>query len=156
RSQDKLERARALGLTEGVMVAREQPRFASAILERTGGRAADVVLDFVGGSYLGENLGVLGDRGRLIVIGLLGGASGSLDLATILRKRIAVIGTVLRSRPLDQKIVATRAFATDVLPLFERGAVAPVIDRTFSFAEVARAHEYMEKNENFGKIVLLP
>jgi putative PIG3 family NAD(P)H quinone oxidoreductase len=156
RSAEKLERARSLGLDDGVLVAREQPRFADAVRAANGGRGVDLVLDFVGASYLAENIAALAEEGRLVVVGLLGGASAPLDLGTLLRKRLTVIGTVLRSRPLDQKITATRAFADGALPLFDSGKARPVVDRTFRFAEASEAHRYLEQNESFGKVTLLP
>jgi NADPH2:quinone reductase len=92
--------------------------------------------------------------GRIILIGLLAGRSANVNLGTILNRRIMVRGTVLRSRPRAEKAAATQAFARDVLPLLERNAVRPVIDRVFPLERIGAAHERMESNESFGKIVL--
>jgi NADPH:quinone reductase-like Zn-dependent oxidoreductase len=88
------------------------------------------------------------------VIGLLGGITADLNLGLLLNKRLRVSGTVLRSRPLEEKAAATRAFEKALLPYFARGAVVPVIDRVFPLSEAAKAHAYMETNANVGKIVL--
>jgi NADPH:quinone reductase len=150
RTAGKLRGARDLGLD----VALPADGWADALLQETGGAGVDVVIDFVGAPYLADNLRVLASRGRLVLVGLMGGATADVDLATIQRRRLQVVGTVLRSRPLEEKIAVTQAFARQVVPLFERGIVKPVIDRVFDLADAAEAHRYMERNENFGKIVL--
>lgn len=148
RSSDKLIAAQALGLDVGLAGA----TWAADLKAQS--VPIDVVLDFVGGAYLQANLDALAQRGRLIVIGLMSGAKAEIDLGTIQRKRLHVIGTVLRARPLEEKIAATQAFARQVVPLLDRGIVRPVIDRVFPLAEAAAAHRYMESNANVGKIVL--
>lgn len=158
RSPDKLERLRELGLAEGVLV--EQGRFQQRVAERLredagAGRAGvQVVLDMVGAAYLEENLRCLATRGRLVMIGLLGGASGSVPLGLLLGKRITLTGTVLRSRPLEEKAALARRVAERVVPLLASGVLAPVVDQVLPMAEVAAAHERMERNQTFGKIVL--
>ena len=92
--------------------------------------------------------------GRLILFGVMSGLSAETPLATILAKRLRILGTTLRSRPLEEKILATRAFAHQVLPLFKDGRLKPVIDSVFAFDELHLATERMERNENTGKIVL--
>jgi putative PIG3 family NAD(P)H quinone oxidoreductase len=154
RTPDKLERARALGLDHGLLVAKEEPRFADEVKKLTGKRGCPVILDFVGAPYAAENLAALAPGGRIVVIGTMGGAKPMLDLSVLMRTRGAIVGTVLRPRPLEEKIAATQAFAKDVLPLVAAGKVKPVVDAVLPAARVREAHERMEKNESFGKLVL--
>lgn len=151
-TEQKLAHAHAVGLDVGIAY-REQD-FQSEVARITGRRGVDVIVDFIGGSYLERNVASLALRGRLIVIGLLGGVTADLNLGLLLNRRLHVLGTVLRSRPIEEKIAATRAFETSVLPHLERGAIRPVLDRVFPLAAVADAHAYMETNANVGKIVL--
>lgn len=152
RSEDKNERARALGLREALVIS--GPGFATAFAELTGGRLADVVLDTVGASYLADNVKLLATSGRLVVIGLLGGASAELPLGLLLAKRASVIGSVLRSRPLEEKIALAQAFSSACLPLFAQKKLVPVVDVVLPMSEVKEAHQRMEANASFGKIVL--
>jgi NADPH:quinone reductase-like Zn-dependent oxidoreductase len=100
------------------------------------------------------NLGVVATRGRIVQIGTLGGATASLHLGLLLSKRVALHGTVLRSRPIEEKIAIAKDFERTLLPLFARGELRAEVDRVFPLAELAAAHEYMESNANFGKIVI--
>jgi NADPH:quinone reductase-like Zn-dependent oxidoreductase len=154
RTADKLERARALGMDHGLLVGKEEPRFADEVKKLTGRRGCPVILDFVGAPYAAENLAALAPGGRIVVIGTLGGAKPTLDLSLLMRTRGSIVGTVLRPRPLEEKIAATQAFAKDVLPLVAAGKVKPVVDAVLPAASVREAHERMEKNETFGKLVL--
>jgi NADPH2:quinone reductase len=149
---DKLERARALGLKEGIVV--EGGVFAKAVLARTGGRGVDVVLELVGGAYVSEDLACLAHRGRIVVVGAMGGGRAELDLGMLMRKRAEIRGTMLRSRPLEEKIVAARALERHLVPLFESGALRPVVDRVLPLAQAADAHRAMQADETFGKVVL--
>ena len=149
RTADKLERARALGLDVGIVAA--GGKFADAV--RAAHEAA-VVLELVGGGYLAEDLRCVQTLGRIVLVGLLAGAKTELDLGLVLRRRVRILGTVLRARPLEEKIAAMRAFETQVVPLFARGIVKPVIDCVLPLADAARAHERMASNAGFGKIVL--
>lgn len=153
RSPDKLERCRALGMTAGIAVERDG-RFADRVLELTSGRGADVVLDAGGGAYLEENVRALAPQGRIAVIGLMGGASGQLPLGQLLGKRALLFGTVLRTRPLEEKASLTQAFARHVVPLLADGRLEPVIDQVMAMTDVRDAHRRMESNQNTGKIVL--
>lgn len=152
RTAEKLERARGLGLERAVDTS--SGGFADAVLDASGGEGVHAVLDLVGGAALEENLRILAERGRITVVGTMAGTRAGLDLGLLLRRRAHLIGTVLRSRPLEEKIALAREFSKQVLPLLASGRVRPVIDSTFSFAEVADAHRRMEENRNFGKIVL--
>jgi len=148
RSPEKLRGARDLGLDVGLPTLGWRAEMAR---HNTG---VDIVLDVVGGAYLADNLDALAPRGRLVLIGMLSGARAEIDLAVIQRKRLRVVGTLLRSRPLEEKIAVTQSFARQVLPLLARGTLRPVLDRVLPLTDAAEAHRYMERNQNFGKIVL--
>jgi putative PIG3 family NAD(P)H quinone oxidoreductase len=152
RTEDKLERCRSLGLEQGLLVTDNQ--FSSRVYELTGKRGADVILDSIGAAYLAENLSALASLGRLVMIGMMGGATAQIALGTLLAKRARLIGTVLRSRPLEEKATLAQAFARDVLPLFAKGALAPVVDCVLPMSDVAESLRRMERNATFGKIVL--
>jgi putative PIG3 family NAD(P)H quinone oxidoreductase len=154
RTAEKLERAKALGLDHGLLVGKEEPRFAEEVRRLTGGAGAAVVLDFVGAPYATENLAAVAPGGRIVVIGTMGGAKAQVELSLLMRSRASIVGTVLRPRPLEEKIQATQAFARDVLPLVARGLVKPVVDEVLPVDRVREAHERMERNESFGKLVL--
>ena len=154
RSAEKLERAKGLGLAHGILVGREEPRFADEVKRLTGGDGVPLILDFVGAAYAPENAAALAQRGRIVVIGTLGGRQAQLDFAVLMRKRGEVIGTVLRPRPLEEKVRATRSFAQDVLPLLAAGRVKPIVDAVFPLERVREAHDRMERNDSFGKLVL--
>jgi len=155
RTQDKLDRARALGMDDGIVPSgtAADPRFADAVRGLTGG-GASVVLELVGGAYFAEDLRAVATRGRIVLVGLMAGAKTEIDLGLVLRKRVRVFGTVLRARPLEEKIAAVRAFEGQVVPLVARGACKPVIDVVMPLSDAAGAHERMASNTGFGKIVL--
>ena len=155
RTPEKLERARALGLDHAIVVGREEPRFAAQVREIAPG-GAPLVLDFVGAPYLAENLAALAPEGRIVVIGTMGGPKGTIDLSTLMRARAVLRGTVLRPRPLEEKIAATVAFAKDGLALLADGRVKAVVDSVLPMAEARKSHERMEANDSFGKLVLVP
>jgi len=113
----------------------------------------DVVLDVVGGDEVDRNIDALATKGRIVQVGTLTGG-GRADVGKLLRKRAAVIGTLLRARPIEEKIAITQRFAQEVVPLFETGVVRPVVDRRFALDEAPDAHRYMESNTNVGKILL--
>ena len=146
RTADKLARAKALGMDEGVVV--EGASFASKV------PPSDVILELVGGTYLDEDLRCIKTLGRIVLIGLMAGTKSEVDLSAILRKRVSVIGTVLRARPLEEKIAAMRLFEAQVVPLFARGLLKPVIDLVMPLEHAAEAHARMASNAGFGKIVL--
>jgi putative PIG3 family NAD(P)H quinone oxidoreductase len=154
RTPDKIEKARGLGLDHGILLGKEDPRFADEVKRITGRKGVPVVVDFVGAPYLAENLASLAPQGHLVVVGTLGGPKGTVDLGTLMRARGRIIGTVLRPRPLFEKIQATQAFARDVLPLIAARRVKPVLDRAWPVDQVREAHEQLEKNDSFGKVVL--
>lgn len=148
----KLERARALGLDEAIHA--DDGVFADAVLSATGGRGADAVVELVGGAYVEEDMRCITTLGRIVVVGLTGGRSARLDLGVLLRKRLTLTGTVLRSRSRAEKAAATRAFVDDGLALLADGEIGPPIHEVIPMAEVARAHRLLESNETFGKVVV--
>jgi putative PIG3 family NAD(P)H quinone oxidoreductase len=155
RTSEKLERVREYGLDEAFTVGDDPMSFAAAVRELTNGAGVNVILDLVGGSYFAANLEVLAKRGRMMLVGTTGGASAAFDFGKVMSKRLSITGTVLRARSVEEKARAVRLFAAHVVPLLARGAVRPVIDKIYPLAEVAAAHERMESNESFGKIVLM-
>jgi putative PIG3 family NAD(P)H quinone oxidoreductase len=154
RTAAKLEQARELGMDVGIAVSSDAA-FAERVREVTGG-GVDVILDVVGAPYWQENIAALAVRGRMVVVGTMGGSRPEVDLGQLLRKRLQVRGTVLRSRPLEEKAGATQAFARSVVPHLASGAIKVVVDKVFPLAEAGAAQTYMESNESFGKIVLEP
>ena len=128
--------------------------FAEATKEWTGGQGVDVVLDVIGGDYLARNISSVRVQGRIIQVGVMGGPKATFPLGALLPKRAALIGTVLRSRPIEQKIEANQRFCAELLPRFDDGALHPVIDSRFPLENIAAAHEYMATNANIGKILL--
>ena len=154
RTQDKIDRAREFALEDGVALGGDPGELVEAVSRWTDGRGIDVVLDLVGGSYVQAGVEVLAPRGRLILIGTVAGVQTPLDLRRVLTRRLTIRGTVLRARPLEEKILATRAFASQVVPLLARGIVVPVIDSIFSLSQIAEAHRHLESNATFGKVVV--
>jgi len=152
RTAAKLEQVQALGLDHGIDTSRED--FAAVIRSQTGGAGVDVVVDFLGGPALAGNLAALAPRGRLVLVGLLGGIRAPIDLNLMLRKRLTIVGTTLRARPLEEKIAATRRFADEVIPWLARGLVHPVVDSVFPFEDARAALAKMESNQVFGKVIL--
>lgn len=145
RTPDKLERAKELGLDDAVVAG-------AGMAERIG--EVDVVIDLVGGDYLETDVAVCKPQGRIVVVGLLGGASARLDLGALLRGRLTVAGTVLRGRPEHEKAAATARFSREVLPLVARGVVRAVVDEVIPLGEAEKAYEVLASNETFGKVVL--
>jgi NADPH2:quinone reductase len=155
RTANKIDRARDFGLEDGVALGADTGPLAEAVSRWTDGRGVDVVLDLVGGSYVQAGIEGLAPQGRLILIGTVAGVQTQLDLRRVLTRRLTIRGTVLRARPLEEKILATRAFATQVVPLLARNVVQPVIDSVYPLSQVADAHWHLESNATFGKVVVL-
>jgi putative PIG3 family NAD(P)H quinone oxidoreductase len=152
RTAAKLEKTRELGLDVAIDTSRDA--FDEIIRQQTAGEGVQVVLDLIGAAALESNLKALATGGRLVCVGLLGGRKATLDLNLVLARRLTLIGTTLRSRPLEEKISATRLFARQVVPWIESGVVRPIIDSVFPLAEIRAAWTRMASNESFGKIVL--
>ncbi len=151
-SAGKLDACRSLGADRAVDYRSED--FVEAVREVTGGRGADVVLDVIGGPYLHRNLEALALRGRIVQVGVMDRTQVPFSPAALLPKRATIVGTLLRARPIEEKIAVTRRFAAEVLPLFDRGLLRPVIDRRFPLERIGKAHEYMETNASIGKILV--
>ena len=154
RTADKIERASALGLEDGVVLSGSFDPLSEAAQRWTSGRGFDMVLDLVGGPYVAASVDVLANKGRLMLISASAGGRAQFDLARALSRRITLRGTVLRARPLDEKIAVTRTFAGEVVPLFASGKLRPNIDSVFPFTDVRAAHQRLESNQTFGKVVL--
>ncbi len=151
-SAAKCRRCTELGADRAVDYRSED--FAAAVQEATGGRGVDVVLDSIGAPYLERNLASLSVGGRLVFIALMGGTRVEADLATLMRKRLSLIGSTLRARPVPEKAALVASFAERFLPMFADGRLRPVIDRVLPIERVAEAHRVMAASEHFGKIVL--
>jgi putative PIG3 family NAD(P)H quinone oxidoreductase len=128
--------------------------FVERVEEATHGKGVDVVLDVVGGSYVARNVAAAGVGGRIVQVGVMGGAGAEVPVGLLLSKRVSLIGTVLRARPVEEKIAVTRRCAHDLLPAFEAGVLRPVIDRRMSLWDVAAAHELVQSNATAGKVLL--
>lgn len=150
RSADKLDRAKGMGLDFALPL----PDFLPALQHSTQSRGVDVIIDFVGQPYFEANLRALAPLGRLVQVGTMAGHIAEIDLGLMMQKRLRIMGTVLRSRPLEEKALVTQRFAQQVLPLLARGNVKPVVDKLFQLEEATAAHRYMESNANFGKVLL--
>ncbi len=152
RSAGKLARALVYGLDSGIDTSRGG--FREAL-----GESVHLILDVLGGPAFADNLAVLAPRGRLVLLGFLAGSRTSADLGPILRKRLEVIGTVMRSRGSEERIPLVREFAERMLPLFDQriehaAPLRPVLERTYPMTELTEAHRTLENNETFGKIVV--
>jgi NADPH2:quinone reductase len=154
RTRDKLDRCEELEIWLDHSLLVENGRFSKAVLEITGGTGVQLVLDMVGAAYLEENVHSLATRGRMVMLGLMGGMAGPMPLGLLLNKRLTVVGSVLRARPLEEKIALAQEFTARVLPLFDQNRLHPIIDKVLPMSEIAAAHERMEKNDTFGKIVM--
>jgi putative PIG3 family NAD(P)H quinone oxidoreductase len=151
-SEAKAEACRGLGADHVILYKQED--FAQRVLTLTEGRGADVILDHIGAAYLEPNLSCLALYGRLVIIGLLGGAKAELNIGRMMVKRQRIIGSVLRARPVAEKAAITGAFREVALERFARGDLKPVIYEVLPLAEARRAHELIAANANTGKIIL--
>lgn len=149
---NKIDNCKALGAIAGINY--KQSDFVAEIERLTDGEGVDVVLDFIGAPYLARNLQILKTKGRLLQVGLMGGAATEIDLGIVMRKRLQVIGSVMRPQSLDEKIAITQRFVQRWLPALKAGKLRPVIDSVYPLAQAREAHQYMEANRNFGKIIL--
>jgi putative PIG3 family NAD(P)H quinone oxidoreductase len=148
RTAAKLERAREYGLDVPVLSP------GSALVQAIG-QPVDIILDVLGGPSFAENLALLAPRGRLVLLSFLQGSQATADLSAILRKRLEVIGTVMRTRTLNERVELIRLFQDHVLPGFVDGRLRPVVGAVHSMAEIAAAHQAMEQDKTFGKVVLV-
>lgn len=151
-TSEKLQRCRDLGADLAINYRDED--FVEAVKAGTDGRGADVILDIMGAKYLARNLSALATDGRLVIIGMQGGRSADLDIAMLMAKRAAVIGTTLRARPAAEKAGIVAQVREYVWPLIAEGAVRPVIDRRMPAADAAAAHALVAESSHIGKVVL--
>lgn len=155
RTADKLEKAKEFGLTESFVAGGDPMEFVPAVKRWTDDAGVNVVLDLVGAAYLKANLAALATKGRLIFVGTTSGATAEVDFSVTMHKRLRIMGTSLRTRSPEEKATATRLFMEQVVPLLRSGVVRPVIDKVFPMEDVRAAHQRIESNESFGKVVLL-
>jgi putative PIG3 family NAD(P)H quinone oxidoreductase len=154
RSKDKLERCVELGLHHPILApSRLDPTALAAEITAAAG-PIDVTVDLLGGPYLEVDVAAAALKGRIVIVGLIAGSRAELDMGTMMHKRLVIRGTVLRSRPSDEKAEATHLFAGQVVPLLARGAVRPVIDAVVPLAEAEAAYEMVAADRTFGKVVL--
>lgn len=150
--EDKLERCLALGAVGGTN--RHKERFADLVPEWTDSQGFDLILDPVGGAYLQDNLTSLRTDGRLVLIGLMGGIKAEIPLATLLMKRLRLLGSTLRSRSIPAKSALMDGLKADVWPKLANGAIKPVIETAFPMPEAQRAQDLVASNQTFGKVLL--
>jgi len=151
-SDDKCRACEQLGAERAINYRTED--FAAIVKELTGGKGVDVILDMVGGDYIGREIACLADDGRIALIALLGGARTEVDLGQILRRRLTITGSTLRPRPVAFKAQIARELRERVWPLIEAGKIRPVIHRVFPLDQAAEAHTLMESSAHVGKIML--
>jgi putative PIG3 family NAD(P)H quinone oxidoreductase len=152
RTLAKVDKSKDYGLEHSIVA--KDGKFADEVLRLSNGRGVDLVLELAGGIYLKEDLICTAHRGRIMVVGLLGGAITEIDFSKVLTKRLELRGTTLRYRPLEEKIAVARSFEKHVLPLFKSGALKPVVDKVMPWSEAAEAHAYLQEHSSFGKVVL--
>jgi putative PIG3 family NAD(P)H quinone oxidoreductase len=151
RNRERLELLRGLGIDE---VCLEGANLAGQVREATGGRGVDLVIELTGGAETASHLAALAPRGRLVVVGLVGGRKAEMDLGLILGKRLHVIGSVLRARPREEKARLVADFTTFALPRLRDGRLRPVVDRVIPLERAAEAYQAVERGGAFGKIVM--
>ncbi len=151
-SSGKRGACRALGADLAVDYKTED--FEEVCKQATNNLGVNVVLDVIGGEYLNKNVASLALRGTIVQVGLMGGGTTPFNIAALMPKRARLIGTVLRPRPLLEKIAVTQKFIDEMLPMFETGKLRPVIDRRYPLEDIAAAHRYMETNTSVGKIII--
>jgi putative PIG3 family NAD(P)H quinone oxidoreductase len=152
RTVEKLEKCQPLGLDVPIHASGQD--FAEVIRDRTNGIGVAVVIDFLGASALLGNVASLRIGGRLVLVGQLGGSKTEFDFRPLMTRRITVVGTTLRARPIEEKITLTKRFAGSVVPWLERGVVKPVVDQVYAFEDIRSAAERMSSNLGFGKVIL--
>lgn len=146
--------ARCVGLGADAAIDYQTDDYVARVRELTGGRGVDTVLDVIGGDYVNRNLEALALKGSIVQVGTMGAAKATINVGMLMTKRARFVGTVLRARPLEEKIEISQRFAREMLPLFDRGQLAPVIDARFTLDQMPDAHRMMEANANFGKIAI--
>lgn len=151
-SDDKCARCRELGAD--LALNYRQGEFAQAVLDATGGRGVDVVLDSIGAPYLAQHLTCLATGGRLVLIGLMGGARSEINLGLVVGKRLSVIGSTLRTRPVEEKAGIVSAFLSRFGDALAKGSIWPVVDRVLPLSDAQAAHDLLQASTHFGKVIL--
>jgi putative PIG3 family NAD(P)H quinone oxidoreductase len=151
-SSGKVDACRKLGAD--VVVDYTSEDFVAVVAHATQSQGVDVVLDVIGGDYVERNVAALAVKGRIIQVGVMAGKPVPFNVGVLLAKRATITGTVLRARPLEEKIALTQRFIAEMLPLFDRGVLTPVIDSRYAFSDIAHAHTHMAANANVGKIII--
>jgi NADPH:quinone reductase len=155
RGAGKIDAAAEMGMFAGCAPGTTDTWIADAVLGWTTGRGVDVVIDLVGGDYTAGSLAAMAPKGRLMLIGALAGSRATLDLRSVLGKRLTIRGTVLRSRALEERIAVAQAYEREVLPWLASGTLFPRIDARFGLEAIADAHALVESNTTIGKVALL-
>jgi len=155
RTADKIERAKPLGLEAGVVIHENVNDLIAAAESWTGKKGINVMLDLVGGPYTLAGQKLLGNKGRMLLVGTMAGAACELDSRQVMSKRLEIRGTVLRARSLEEKIQVTQAFAAEVVPLLAQGKLVANVDSSFRLDEMVKAHSRLDSNETFGKVVVM-
>ena len=151
-TKEKISRCMELGAEEGAI--RNEENFADAIAEWTDNNGVQVILDPVGANYLEDNMKILTLEGRLVMIGLMGGAKATINLGLLMMKRLRIIGSTLRAQPIAKKTEIMNNLKENVWPSLESGEIKPIIDTVIPIEEVDKAHKLMESNQTFGKVIL--
>lgn len=154
RTSDKLAPAESLGMEAGIALAGGVEPLAEAVARWSGGRGVDVVVDLVGGPYVAASVNAAALRARLLLVGAVAGSQAQLDIRQVLGKRLTLQGTVMRARPLPERIAVADAFARDVVPRVADGTLRPTIDAVFPLDQSADAHARVESNASVGKVVI--
>lgn len=160
RTAAKIEQSKPLGLEAGLVVQENAVRqnlddLPAAAETWTAGKGINVLLDLVGGPYVKASQKAMAHKGRMILVGTVAGGNYELEARYVMGKRLQIRGTVLRARSLEEKIAATRLFAAEVVPLLARGLLRPNVDSVFPISEIGKAHQRLESNETFGKVVVV-
>ncbi|OAI57610.1 NAD(P)H-quinone oxidoreductase [Acidobacteria bacterium SCGC AG-212-P17] len=160
RTADKIEKSKPLGLQDGLVLQENALRqnfddLATSAEKWTAGKGINVLLDLVGGPYVKASQKTMAHQGRMILVGTVAGGSYELDAKYVMSKRLQIRGTVLRARSLEEKMAATRLFAAEVVPLLACGVLKPNVDSVFSISKISQAHQRLESNETFGKVVVV-
>ena len=151
-TKEKISKCMELGAEGGTV--RNVENFADAVAKWTDNNGVQVILDPVGANYLEDNMKSLTLEGRLVMIGLMGGAKTSINLGLLMMKRLRIIGSTLRAQPIPKKTEIMNNLNENIWPLLESGDIKPIIDTVIPIEEVDKAHELMESNQTFGKVIL--